>query len=140
MPWHPHCEKEPENEAEWFSAVLNLARYLRSPEGCPWDRKQSAQSFAAFIGEEAREVMDAFEKGDNAHIAEEMGDTLFCILASVAAAEEEGRFDMQGALQSIHEKMIRRHEHVFGGVSAKTPEEVLASWNKIKAEEKKNKA
>jgi len=136
MTWYPHCEIEPKNEAECFSAVLNLARYLRSPEGCPWDRKQTSQSFAAFIAEEAGELMEAFAKGDNAHIEEEMGDTLFCILASVAAAEEEGRFDMEGALRRIHEKMIRRHEHVFGENKATTPEEAIESWQRIKEKEK----
>jgi tetrapyrrole methylase family protein/MazG family protein len=134
--WHPHCKNKPSTEAEWFSATLNLARYLRSPEGCPWDRKQTAQSFAAFIQEEAQEVMEAFEKKDDGHIAEELGDTLFCILASIAAAEEEGRFKMEEVLGAIHEKMIRRHEHVFGEVKAGTPEEVLESWNRIKAQEK----
>lgn len=134
--WHPHCKKQPSTEAEWFSATLNLARYLRSPEGCPWDRKQTAQSFAAFIQEEAHEVMEAFVKGDNGHIAEELGDTLFCILASIAAAEEEGRFKMEEVLCAIHEKMIRRHAHVFGDVKAGTPEEVMESWNRIKAQEK----
>jgi len=69
-----------------------------------------------------------------------LGDCLFTLLASTAAAEAEGRFTMEGALRRAHEKMIRRHEHVFGENKAATPQEAIDSWNRIKAEEKARKA
>ncbi|MCC6145674.1 MAG: nucleotide pyrophosphohydrolase [Candidatus Hydrogenedentes bacterium] len=135
----PHIESAPGTEAEWFQALMNLARYLRSPEGCPWDQKQTALNFARFAAEETQELLEAFAEEGNSEIEEEFGDALFCFLASAAAAEEEGRFTMQNALQRIHEKMIRRHDHVFGENKAATPEEAMKSWEQIKAQEKNNR-
>lgn len=135
MPLYPHLKKLPETESEWFEAVINLARYLRSPQGCPWDRQQTAKNFADFAREEAVELDEAFAMDDNEKIEEEYGDTFFCMLATVAAAEEEGRFALRHALERIHEKMIRRHDHVFGENKAQTPEQAIESWNTIKAAE-----
>ncbi len=133
---YPHWRKPPEEEAEWLEAVMNLARHLRSPDGCPWDREQTAGDFARFAGEELEELREALASGDNGHVAEEAGDVLFCLFAMIAAAETEGRFELTGCLKSIHEKMIRRHGHVFGGEAAETPEDAVAVWNAIKAREK----
>ena len=88
---------------------------------------------------EGEELVEALERGDNAHSEEEIGDTLFVLLASVAAAEAEGRFSLESALQRVHEKMIRRHDHVFGETKAQTPEEAIAAWDRIKREEKARK-
>ena len=136
----PHLTKVPESESDWFEALANLARYLRGPDGCPWDRKQTAKNFADFAREEAVELDEAFGKEDNDHIEEEFGDTLFCMLAAAAAAESEGRFTLKHALERIHEKMIRRHDHVFGERRAQTPEEAVQMWNKIKAQEAEGKS
>jgi uncharacterized protein YabN with tetrapyrrole methylase and pyrophosphatase domain len=136
MQEYPHLQSTPRNEAEWFSALVSLARYLRTPEGCPWDRKQTALSFARYLKGEAEEYVEACEAGDGAHMAEEWGDSLFVLLASLAAAEESGSFNLNDALRSIHDKMIRRHAHVFGDTEASTPEEVAASWERVKAEER----
>jgi uncharacterized protein YabN with tetrapyrrole methylase and pyrophosphatase domain len=133
---YPHWVKEPGNETEWSDALARLARYLRTPEGCPWDREQSAEDFAKFAREELDELLEAFASGDNAHIEEEFGDVFFVLLASMAGAEEEGRFTFESALKRIHKKMIRRHDHVFGEEKAQTPEEAIAAWEKVKAEEK----
>lgn len=135
MPLYPHLKKLPGTESEWFEAVISLARYLRSPQGCPWDQQQTAKNFADFAREEAVELDEAFAKDDNEEIEEEYGDTFFCMLAAVAAAEEEGRFTLRHALERIHQKMIRRHDHVFGENKAQTPEQAIESWNKIKAAE-----
>ena len=132
----PHIERAPSNEAEWFSALIGMARYLRSPEGCPWDREQSAAQFAHYSHGEGAELVEAFATGDSAHIAEEFGDTLFTLLASAAAAEEEGLFRLEDALQLAHEKMVRRHAHVFGEERAVTAEEAIARWERAKAAEK----
>lgn len=136
---YPHLQKTPKNEADWFQALLDLARYLRSPQGCPWDREQTGLSFAKFMKDEADELVEAYTSGDKDETAEELGDCLFTLLASAAAAEEEGRFKMLDALKMAHEKMIRRHEHVFGDVKADSPQGAIDSWNRIKAEEKKRK-
>jgi tetrapyrrole methylase family protein / MazG family protein len=133
---HPHIEKQPESLPEWFEALFQMARYLRGPQGCPWDRKQTSKNFADFLREEAAELDEAFANDDNTHIEEEFGDTFFNMLACAAAAEEEGRFTLQNALERIHEKMIRRHDHVFGEQTAKTPEDAIAVWNAIKDREK----
>lgn len=136
MPDLPHIDKWPETEVEWFSALINMARFLRGPDGCPWDRRQTTRSFAGFAEEEARELIEACDEGDNAHIQEELGDCLFVLLACVAAAEAEGRFSLAAALQGIHEKMVRRHGHVFGDDKAETPEAAMDAWNQVKAREK----
>ena len=129
MNTYPHLKKNPESETEWFEALIGLARYLRTPEGCPWDREQSSADFVKYLQEEAGELRDALASGDDRHTEEELGDTLFTLLAVVAAAEEEGRFTMKHALQRINEKMIRSHEHVFGDVKAETSEDAIKPWN-----------
>jgi len=132
----PHISKIPKEEQEWFQVLANLARYLRSPEGCPWDQQQTARSFAGYLAEEAAEYVEALDAGDPVAAEEEFGDVLFVLLASMACAEAEGRFNLEGALRRAHEKMVRRHDHVFGSEKASTPEEAIAAWNRIKAEEK----
>lgn len=136
MKEYPYLTKTPESEGEWFHALAQLARFLRGPNGCPWDQEQTSKDFAEFAAEEAQELVDAVRAGDSSHMEEEVGDTLFCLLATVAAAEAEGRFTLEGALQRIHEKMIRRHDHVFGETKAATPEEAIAAWNRAKSAEK----
>lgn len=136
MSFYPHAPERPTSEHQWFQALIDLARYLRSAEGCPWDREQTARNFAQFATEEATEYLEAFERGERNDIEEEFGDALFTLLASAAAAEEEGLFTMHGALEKAHEKMIRRHDHVFGETKAATPQDAIDAWNKIKAQEK----
>lgn len=133
---HPHLESVPESEKDWFDALARLARFLRSPDGCPWDQKQTAANFAAYAREECDELNEAVASGVGADIEEEFGDVFFVLLAAAAAAEHEGLFTLQGALARAHEKMIRRHEHVFGGSKAATPEDAVESWNEIKRREK----
>lgn len=136
---YPHWKRLPQNELDWFDALISLARYLRGPEGCPWDREQTALTFAQYAVKEGEELIEALQRGDNAHSEEELGDTIFVLLASVAAAEAEGRFSLASALERVHEKMIRRHDHVFGDVKARTPEDAIAAWDRIKKEEKARK-
>jgi tetrapyrrole methylase family protein / MazG family protein len=139
MKTYPHLQEMPETESSWFAALVNLARYLRSPDGCPWDRKQGASQFAAFTREESAELVEAFDKNSNADIEEEWGDTLFTLLASGVAAEQEGRFTLKKALERTHEKMIHRHGHIFGEYTATTPEDAMKVWEDIKLKEKEAK-
>ena len=140
MQSYPHIRKTPQSELEWMEALVALSRFLRSPEGCPWDRKQTAESFARFVHEEARELVEAFQEEDkNDHVEEEWGDTLFTLLATVAAAETEGRFSLEHALPRAHEKMIRRHGHIFGKRRAESTDDVVEIWKEIKQREKHEK-
>jgi len=135
----PHIDQPPQSESEWLQALVNLARYLRSPEGCPWDRKQTTLSFAQYAREEAAELVDACNQDNNPEIETEWGDTLFTLLACAAAAETEGRFQLLDALEKAHAKMIRRHGHIFGEHTAETPEDVAQVWQIIKEQERKDK-
>ena len=136
MALEPHLKKTPDTELDWFEALAALARYLRSPEGCPWDRERTTLELAAFVGEEAKELEEALESGDNRHAEEEFGDCLFTLMSCMAAAEEEGRFNLHGALERAHEKLVRRHAHVFRIDKAVSSEEAMASWQEIKAKER----
>lgn len=132
----PHWRGSPRNESDWFGALAALSRFLRGPEGCPWDREQTARDFAGYAREELDELVEAVDSGNKDHIEEEWGDVFFVLLAAGAAAEHEGLFSIESALARAHEKMIRRHEHVFGGTRAETPEAAVERWNRIKAQER----
>ncbi len=140
MDRYPHIERPPEGESEWFEALMSLARYLRTPQGCPWDREQRTADFARFLTNEAGEFVEAVESGDDAHAREEFGDVFFTLLAAAAVAEEEGRFRLEDALRLIHEKMIRRHEHIFGDATAETPEDAIRVWKEAKRKERESGA
>lgn len=136
MTHYPHLKAAPVSTGDWFEALAQLTRYLRSPEGCPWDRGKSALDFAAYARDEIEELCEALAANDNQNAEEEFGDCLFTLLACLAAAEAEGRFTLHNALKSAHDKMVRRHDHVFSEDRAATPEEAMASWNAVKAREK----
>lgn len=126
----------PDTEIQWFEELVRLSRFLRSPEGCPWDRQQRAADFAGYAREEHDELIEAIASGDRADMAEEYGDVFFVLLATAAAAEEEGLFSLKEALAAAHAKMVRRHAHVFGETKAADADEAIDAWNRIKQEEK----
>lgn len=109
---------------------------LRSPEGCPWDLKQTHKSLLPYLIEEAYEVFDAVETEDFSLMEEELGDLLLQIVFHSRIAEENGDFTLRDVLRGISGKMIRRHPHVFADAVADTPEAVLVNWEAIKREEK----
>ena len=120
-----------------FDDLVNLMKTLRGPDGCPWDRKQSLADLKPFVIEEAYEVVDAVDRDDRQALMEEVGDLL---LESVFIAEitrEEGSFDIYDSITAIHDKLVRRHPHVFGDVDAKDAEQVLVNWEKLKQDERK---
>lgn len=135
----PHLTRRPESEDDWCAALIALARYLRTPDGCPWDREQSAADFAGFLAGEVVELIEALQSGDANHAEEEFGDVFFTLLATAAAAEEAGLFRLKDALARIHDKMIRRHEHVFGEANATTAEDAVRIWEAAKAKERRAK-
>jgi tetrapyrrole methylase family protein/MazG family protein len=112
---------------------------LRSPEGCPWDRKQSHKSLRSAAIEEAYEVVDAIDEGDAEHLAEELGDLLLQVALHAQIAEEAGEFSIEDVYDHVNRKLVRRHPHVFADVTASTPEDVITTWQGIKAEERRSK-
>src|SRR3984957_1855984 len=122
--------------AEWFEKLLAVQARLRAPGGCPWDREQTHESLRTYLIEEAYEVLEALEAGDDAKFADETGALLLRVLFHADIAREDGRFDVGDVIRAIHDKMIRRHPHVFGHVNVKNSAEVLKNWDRIKAEER----
>ena len=119
-----------------FSRLIELMARLRGPDGCPWDRKQTPDSLKPFLTEECYEVVDAIDEGDPSKIKEELGDLLFQIVFHARIAEEQGLFTIRDVADAIHEKMVRRHPHVFGDQQLSTDREVLANWEEIKKRER----
>ncbi len=111
---------------------------LRSPEGCPWDRKQTHQSLLPYLVEESHEYIDAAQADDKPHMAEELGDVLFQVVFHSQVAKENGDFSIDDVVQGICEKMIRRHPHVFGDAKVDDSNGVRRQWEHIKAQEKNN--
>jgi MazG family protein len=124
---------------EWFEKLAKLQTRLRAPNGCPWDREQTHMTLRTYLIEEAYEVVEALESGDDAKFAEELGDLLLQVVFHADIAREEGRFTAADVIRGIHDKMVRRHPHVFGEKRAADAKAVLKSWEKIKAEERKAK-
>ena len=119
-----------------LGALLELMARLRDPErGCPWDRQQSFASIAPYTIEEAYEVADAIERGDREHLRDELGDLLFQVVFHARMAEERGWFDFAQVAGAIHDKLVRRHPHVFAGTQP-TPEELVRVWEEQKASER----
>ncbi|MGC8875654.1 MazG family protein [Thermus sp.] len=117
--------------------LLEVMRRLRGPGGCPWDRAQTHESLVPYLLEEASEAADALLKGNPQEMAEELGDVLLQVAFHSVIGEEEGSFSYGDVERAIVEKLIRRHPHVFGEAEAKTPEEVKARWEELKAKEGK---
>ena len=115
-----------------FDALRLVMARLRGPEGCPWDREQTPLSLRKYLIEEAYEVLEAIDAGDPAKLSEELGDLLLQVVFHAQLAEEAGAFALPAVTQSIVEKLIRRHPHVFGDLSVSGTDEVLQNWEQIK--------
>jgi tetrapyrrole methylase family protein/MazG family protein len=129
-------KREKETAGEWFERLVALQARLRAPNGCPWDREQTHATLRTYLIEEAYEVLDAMKSGDDAKFANEMGDLLLQVVFHSQIAAEEGRFTVADVIREVHEKMVRRHPHVFGEKRAKDAAEVLRNWEQIKAQER----
>jgi tetrapyrrole methylase family protein / MazG family protein len=117
--------------------LLELIGRLRGEQGCPWDRKQTLDSLKIYLLEEAYELAEALDRKATEEVKEELGDLFFQIVFLSRLYEEQGDFDLNQVMQTIHRKMIRRHPHVFGNKKWEKAEEVVQGWQDIKAEEKK---
>ncbi|MBP5246917.1 MAG: nucleoside triphosphate pyrophosphohydrolase [Fibrobacter sp.] len=121
-----------------FADLVKIMQRLRSPEGCPWDRKQTTQSLLPYLIEESSEFIDAAQANDKAHMCEELGDVLLQVVFHAQVASEQGDFDICDVTDSICSKMMRRHPHVFGSSHVENAGEVSKRWEEIKATEKNN--
>jgi tetrapyrrole methylase family protein/MazG family protein len=119
-------------ELEELAALM--AR-LRGPDGCPWDRQQTHESLRHDLLEECYEVLEAIDAGDAAQLADELGDLLLQVVFHAQIAGERGTFDLNTVARRINEKLRRRHPHVFGEVSVRDADEVVANWERLKREE-----
>ncbi len=119
------------------TALLRTIHTLRSPGGCPWDQKQTLADAARFLLDEAGELLDAALSGDTEHIAEELGDLLFMVAFCCEILGETAPYAFDDVARGGNEKLIRRHPHVFGDVSAADHAESQVHWNAMKAAEKR---
>lgn len=122
-----------------FQRLCQIIARLRAPDGCPWDRQQTLQSVKPYTLEETYELLDAIDADDNTAIREELGDVLLQVILDAQIASDESRFELLDVVQNIADKMVRRHPHVFGDVSAETTDEVKQHWRAAKAGEKRTR-
>ncbi len=121
-----------------FKDIIHLIEILRGENGCPWDKKQTPGTMVRYLVEEAFELMDAIQSDIDADICEELGDVLFLVLFVAVQFQAAERFDMHTLVRRNLDKMVRRHPHVFGQETAKTPNSVRQRWRDIKQAEKAN--
>ncbi len=121
-----------------LDALIAVMARLRGEDGCAWDREQTHESLLKYLIEESHEFIDAVESGDRTHMVEELGDVLYQVLfhADLGAADPDSPFTIDDVARVAREKMVGRHPHVFGDVTADTADEVVANWEKWKAAEK----
>lgn len=123
-----------------FQNLVELMQKLRSPDGCPWDREQTYATLAPMLLEEAYEAFEAVEEaraGKPNELRDELGDLLFQIVFYAQVAKERGEFSIDDVTDAIHEKMVRRHPHVFGDENAEDSATVLRNWEAMKQAERK---
>jgi ATP diphosphatase len=126
-----------------FDRLVEVMRTLRSPHGCSWDREQTLSTLRPFVLEETYELLDALDRGDLAMLREELGDFLYEAVFLAQIAEENGHFSIGDSVQSIVDKLVRRHPHVFtpdgrpiAEGNSVTPAEVKERWEQLKAKER----
>ncbi len=129
-----------ENKPHDFEELKEIVTILRSPNGCSWDREQTFESMKDCLTNESAEVISAIDKGDFENLKEELGDVLLQVLLNAEIAKEKGLFTFDDVVQTLSEKLIRRHPHVFGDIKPpETPEEALALWRSVKQMERDRK-
>jgi len=137
--WYGRGMADQAKAAVAVGRLLDIMDKLRDPGGCPWDREQTLRTLTPYLLEEAHEVIEAIEAGDSAHHREELGDLLFQVVFQARIAREEGKFDFADVAATIADKLTRRHPHVFGDLTVSGSREVVKNWERIKADERKEK-
>jgi len=123
-----------------FEGLLEIMDRLREPGGCPWDREQTYSTLRGYLLEEAYEVAQALDDGDEPALCEELGDLLFQIVFLSRIGKENRSFTADDVVRSIAAKMVRRHPHVFGEAKVRDSDDVLRNWEEIKRQEQKSKS
>ncbi len=118
-----------------FESLVDVIAILRGENGCPWDREQTHSSLKSTLIEETYETVEAIDSGDSNHLKEELGDLLLNIMLQAQIADESDNFDIYDVIESLIEKLIRRHPHVFGNVAVESADEVVKNWESIKSQE-----
>ncbi|MCB2181497.1 MAG: nucleoside triphosphate pyrophosphohydrolase [Desulfobulbaceae bacterium] len=129
----------PPKTGDKFCELLDIIARLRAPGGCPWDQKQTVQTFKPFLLEETHELSEALDTDDIEQVREELGDLFFQLGFINQLYEEKNNFTMAEVLQTIIDKMIRRHPHVFEGKTFASDIEMRRNWAKIKEKENAGK-
>ncbi len=124
------------NKRADIQKLIDLIERLRGENGCPWDKEQTRETLKPMLIEEAYEVLEALDSASAMDLKEELGDLLFQVVFHAQIAKENGEFQLADVIDRIHEKMVRRHPHVFGNVDLKTAQDILQNWEDIKAAEK----
>ncbi|PWH15325.1 MAG: nucleoside triphosphate pyrophosphohydrolase [Anaerolineae bacterium] len=122
-----------------FETFQEIIAHLRAPDGCPWDRKQTHQTLRKYLLEESYEALAAMDANDAVKMREEFGDLLLQVVLNAQIGYEQGEFTMTEVLKEIHDKLVRRHPHVFGSVEVDSVGQVLQNWEAIKKEERREK-
>lgn len=125
-----------QKEKYTFEELLEIMKKLREPGGCPWDREQDHESLKKYFIEETYEVLEAIDLKSPEKLCEELGDVLLQVIFHARIAEENGQFSIDDVIHGVSEKMVNRHEHVFGKKHAETADDVIDLWEKIKKKEK----
>jgi tetrapyrrole methylase family protein/MazG family protein len=126
----------PPTQGSPIERLVEIMRILRSPQGCPWDHKQTLLTLKEHLVEESHEVLDAIDSGDRAKLCDELGDLLLQVVFQAQVCTEEGAFTFDDVARAIGDKLVRRHPHVFGDVNVSGADEVLKNWEQIKKSEK----
>jgi MazG family protein len=126
--------------ARAFRDFVSVIQALRTPgTGCPWDLEQDHRTLRPYLLEEAGEVLEAIDRGDDRSLQEELGDLLLQVVLHAQVADDRGAFSITEVVRGITEKMVRRHPHVFGSVRVSGSDEVRRNWEQIKAAERQAK-
>ena len=115
-----------------YEELVGIIAELRSDHGCPWDKAQTHESLIPCLRDECEEVVQAIEKKDGENLCEELGDVLLQVVMNSQIAAEMGAFTIEDVIDGVSRKMVRRHPHVFGGVTADDAGQVLKNWDAIK--------
>lgn len=122
-----------------FNDLVEIMKYLRAPDGCPWDRVQTHESIRSNFIEETYEVIEAIDNKDSELLKEELGDVLLQVVFHSEMSAEENEFDINDVINGVCKKLVERHPHVFGDVKADNSEEALLSWDSVKMNSKSQK-
>lgn len=123
----------------YLDELIKTVKILRSPEGCEWDREQTHQTIRQNMLEEAYEAIEAIDENNMEHLKEELGDVLLQVVLHSQIADDNKEFNIQDVAKMLNDKLIHRHPHVFGNIKTTDTKEILANWEKLKKEEKKDR-